>query len=887
MIINAEVCWENGVPLYEGNFIYSEKSIVNSIENIYITWVELDNGYRKLKLQKTDFAGEPIWTDPVTIDQNLQFMLETDIVESDNNGCFINAHYQSRSNQKLYKIDSNGNLLWQYSHNSYYIINLLPLENGGILLSEIDDHDNNNVYYLKCIYISESGEVHWDNDQLFIFQSLNRQKILEQQYVDGYFYFLLSEDENCFVIKVSEAGELISQSDSFSIGSYTTTNFINNSFFVFYINYDTSDLEMHNFDLSGTSLLSVDPKIICNTYNWKADEFLFSDDYFYSIVTNSDENLVFHKCNFQGEILNTFAHNDEIYYYILQVYDQNVDFISCVKYHPTLDSYLLRLNENGISEPIHYLPDNSNHFWGGKYFLEENFSFAGAGLISGESAIYTMRKTENNTEVYTVRDIENEIISPKIKKNDTDLTALWPSYERNSIMIQEYNENGIPQYQTNGDVLIEGYQKYFVVEDKIITIGDTLTNSDVTMNCYNFNGEHLWSDQFAGVYNDYYVFPFYDDYIFIFKETIQEPVTQHIIKFITFDENGLLWPESITLEMTEPLTFGNIMMKGNILFFQSYHTVYRVLINSNGTYTEPQILANNSDMINLYGNEDKFFAITKDGVTSMRKFHYFQDGVLMWDDAWEVYIGDYVDLKTIFEDDGFYLIGYNYPNSVNIDKFDYEHNIIEESSFDYTSQNPILASFDFYEQSGKFIFIFNSMLDNYDHQFSYMITDLIGNILLPEFAETIMQRDNIEFSNHTLFSDNCLYMPIACGYKPLEGNYERNFYIQKIDLSDYVSIDNKIISNTHTKLTCYPNPFNPETTIKFSLQNDFKVELTIYNIKGQKITTLINQRLKKGKHSHVWSGKDEVGKSVSSGVYFYKIKLDGKRESTKKCLLLK
>jgi hypothetical protein len=92
----------------------------------------------------------------------------------------------------------------------------------------------------------------------------------------------------------------------------------------------------------------------------------------------------------------------------------------------------------------------------------------------------------------------------------------------------------------------------------------------------------------------------------------------------------------------------------------------------------------------------------------------------------------------------------------------------------------------------------------------------------------------------------------------------------------------------------FPNPFNPSgagrsptTTISFSIPNDCNVELSIYNIKGQKIKTLFNNKLVKGDHSIIWNGDDEFGNSVSSGLYFYKLKVNEKTEAVKKCLLLK
>lgn len=88
------------------------------------------------------------------------------------------------------------------------------------------------------------------------------------------------------------------------------------------------------------------------------------------------------------------------------------------------------------------------------------------------------------------------------------------------------------------------------------------------------------------------------------------------------------------------------------------------------------------------------------------------------------------------------------------------------------------------------------------------------------------------------------------------------------------------------QLNNFPNPFNPSTNISFSIQNNSKVELSIFNIKGQKITTLINEHLSKGKHSIIWSGFDQNGNQVCSGIYFYKLKV-GNQESVKRMLLLK
>ncbi len=102
-----------------------------------------------------------------------------------------------------------------------------------------------------------------------------------------------------------------------------------------------------------------------------------------------------------------------------------------------------------------------------------------------------------------------------------------------------------------------------------------------------------------------------------------------------------------------------------------------------------------------------------------------------------------------------------------------------------------------------------------------------------------------------------------------------------------VSVDNNQLSYLNYKLQNFPNPFNPTTTIKFSIPEKSKIELTVYNIKGQKIKTLAHNEFTKGYHSIIWNGDDESGEPVSSGIYLYKLNVNSKTEAVKKCLLLK
>ena len=104
-----------------------------------------------------------------------------------------------------------------------------------------------------------------------------------------------------------------------------------------------------------------------------------------------------------------------------------------------------------------------------------------------------------------------------------------------------------------------------------------------------------------------------------------------------------------------------------------------------------------------------------------------------------------------------------------------------------------------------------------------------------------------------------------------------------------VGIEEEVVSTTEAfKLyQNYPNPFNPTTTIKFNTDiTEKNTELIIYNIKGQKVKTLVNEKLNTGMQQVIWNGKDEKGKSVSSGIYFYKLDC-GDYTSVRKMILMK
>jgi predicted outer membrane repeat protein len=148
---------------------------------------------------------------------------------------------------------------------------------------------------------------------------------------------------------------------------------------------------------------------------------------------------------------------------------------------------------------------------------------------------------------------------------------------------------------------------------------------------------------------------------------------------------------------------------------------------------------------------------------------------------------------------------------------------------------------------------------------------------------------NAEMGDYHLTEDSPCY-DTGISYFEYEGEVlvdlsEDEYYGIAPDMGAYeygiVSTDEFIIQNSKLKIQNYPNPFNPETNIRFELKKAGIVLLEIYNIKGQKVTTLVNKCLDTGSHKVTWNASGQ-----SSGIYLLRFNTSEKSEM-KKLILLK
>lgn len=194
-------------------------------------------------------------------------------------------------------------------------------------------------------------------------------------------------------------------------------------------------------------------------------------------------------------------------------------------------------------------------------------------------------------------------------------------------------------------------------------------------------------------------------------------------------------------------------------------------------------------------------------------------------------------------------------------------------------------------RGGSWVPMYNSYGFNVNHTIRGFFArgNQRDNVLNNIVSSYNVYRDDILIANvtDTLWTDENLNANIHTYYvTALYGNFEsaptNSVEVVISSVYDIPEIKNSIVLHSN-----YPNPFNPETTLSFSLADRSVVSLEIFNIKGQRIRTLLDmQTVEKGTHKLVWDGKNDNNKEMPSNMYFYRLSTPEFSE-TKKMLLIK
>lgn len=163
---------------------------------------------------------------------------------------------------------------------------------------------------------------------------------------------------------------------------------------------------------------------------------------------------------------------------------------------------------------------------------------------------------------------------------------------------------------------------------------------------------------------------------------------------------------------------------------------------------------------------------------------------------------------------------------------------------------------------------------------SVKIFDIISKVIVFSLNEP-----NYSFTAPTIYdidNDGILEAVFARYAYPYTGAYGYVVYNTGVSTAVGGSIENLKFDLKQN----YPNPFNPQTNIEFTLDKSATAKLEIYNSNGEKIDNLLDSNLPAGKHNIIWRGENSSGNKLASGVYFYRLTVNGV-DQNKKMILLK
>ena len=102
----------------------------------------------------------------------------------------------------------------------------------------------------------------------------------------------------------------------------------------------------------------------------------------------------------------------------------------------------------------------------------------------------------------------------------------------------------------------------------------------------------------------------------------------------------------------------------------------------------------------------------------------------------------------------------------------------------------------------------------------------------------------------------------------------------------WFEVDNNLMLTDNNSLNVSPNPFKKKVKITFSILESGIVNITIYNLHGEIIRTLVNENKTKGEYEIIWDGRDNNEEDITNGIYFYSIKINGQTTDSKKMIVM-
>lgn len=810
-------------------------SLISSGSNCIVFWTE----GAILKGQKISSSGQIEWNSPlsITLLDNPQYLNLTFSMISDNNGGAYVAWKNFYTDTEIY---------------------MRHITQNGVI-NEITNPELQNNGDSFCFYNSSSNQLSFccRNENSIKRFGVNNGQLTNFQSFTGQFFNVLPNGYLCVfynnTINVYDINGNEYNSFPVSTGNKTFDGFINvNSNNLYLKSFDTSGGEeywvgnyyLSKYDLSGNCAFSS-----VNLYNDNADAYSSTETEINGFIEDSNSAYVFINRKY------TFFNTLDYMFYIVKINNgvsesilfNNASYISAyLRNNNFVEIYNQNLNEPySIEKKIFNLSNDEIMQPQNLFTFDDYYTYKSSNLYASGNNLTVI---VNNMHFYSVnqfgefcfarntsfsddfvrnygQDMNNNLISYQ-EKNDT-LYCLVFNPENGQL--NEYAVPGIYpfQYSTDHQIYIKTDQNLLLFNDhnnKIYKINEGNNYSlDLTADYIYPDFFHCISDQ-----NNHLAL--------IYQNSVNRLV------YYRFNENGV------------PLPFVGI---------NGIH-----INNLNGSYLNNQAKTADYGFVCIYQGDEGYYAQvinTENGDKLLG-----ESGQLLLDDS-----SHFFTMRKIQIQENYLYLVYNQGDILTMRKYVWANNQFNPISGNNGIVlehiiNPVITDIQFIENH---LIVSTALQNNLLLKRFDLHGDLINEITVAQnqYVSRIYLNQTQSEKIFISWQNNSYYL-----------NY--HFQIFNSDLTanrDVVSHHENI-----TDLKNYPNPFNPETKIQFQTGKDCQTELIVYNVKGQKVKTLVNEVLTKGTHNILWNGKDALDRPVSSGIYFYKI-ISGNEIKNGKMLLLK
>ncbi|MCD4818698.1 MAG: T9SS type A sorting domain-containing protein [Candidatus Cloacimonetes bacterium] len=894
------IFWGDGLNVLKGNYIYYYESVKTDDNSVIVCWSEADNINRKIKMQKILSNGDFAWEEPRTvIDENSPVMCEK-LLKSSDEDLFTFISNDCNQYEKICKFDQEGNVIWceelGFEDNSIFK-DAIPDNNGGIYI--FYEQENSDFVKINAIHVlSNDNETEQEIIELY---SVNNEiyYIFHKAFIiDDKIILFYEENDNHLTNYYDFSGNQIWETP-ISLGTINDYRpkykFINDKIYAL---WQDVDIFFQAIDVNGELLYQDETLLFENVYNYDR-EMLINEENIILLFHDTDSSEIhYYNLYLDGTIINQETYDLPISNYShIKVIDEQTDFILGVIDAPN-DQYqyvIFPITESCIDTTPILLDDvliNHRYNMPITYFINENFIMFSSPMSNNDFTVNINDQDGNNPEQKLIRETNNEFRSPKISKHNEDIVLNWIEYRsREKLFGNIIDSEGNFTYDMNGIEIYDITDKYRyeqeIIGDKSVVVSSQYVESDQHNAYYqefDLAGNPI-TDEISFLQNEHIgdvgTLPCDVDSYYIYATYITENWWSDGTLIQKITDGNFEWEDPIVIE-SEILNIIN-----NTIFFSSYNYPYSELYYAN--FDDSGYLGDIIELENsVYHYSMQAFKHNEKTIISWRdssdntKIHYIDDNDdLIWSYPLSI---DLVD-EILVEEDKISTVKFTENNTAQFCAYDYEKNILDDYQFEIDWDSDIVG-YSIKKVDNIFVIIATFRYGWQNNEIKYSVIDETGSILLYFGEDTFC---DIIFPNHidqVLQDDKILYVLFSNIHETYNYLNERDYFIQKMDFSDYTVSDNSNLNKPVLTTIAYPNPFNPTVNISYNLPNDSKISLEIFNIKGQKIKTILAENQKAGNHQTIWKGNDENEKRVSSGIYFYKLKTD-KQENIKKIILMK